>query len=328
MKGFRIHEAFWDAIPFAMQALRSKVAGNRKNTEFMKIGGYSFQACVDFYELAFTRRFGPEPSQTCLAPALFGGLDNKGVAKTLSEVRSFDLEAFRKLAEAFRPEDGCSLDAAEVMGGLLAAAISSATGFDSSAQEEFVRACDGLCVSNPFRQGGFAPLNSSVKWVSQPSKTNALDTGFGLACDVPSEDMWFHVQIWQDLQLPGTASNPEWAMSRRGLALALARHFENGGRRADAVARSLELVAKPRPPVKGSALAVPGVLEVPPPLRRQVMSLLEISLRILGQDVPLESKEHVEALFQAFPKIHAALAESVLTDLVPQKPATKKKKEK
>lgn len=40
---FRLHDAFWSAVPFALEALRYRVAGERKNTEHLKIAGLGFR---------------------------------------------------------------------------------------------------------------------------------------------------------------------------------------------------------------------------------------------------------------------------------------------
>ena len=58
--------------------------------------------------------------------------------------------------DAGRPEP------AELIGGLLAAAIAASEGLEGSAEVEFQRACDGMCVSNLVLLGEFSwgPLPS------------------------------------------------------------------------------------------------------------------------------------------------------------------------
>jgi len=283
--------------------------------------------------LVFTRTFGPKNAPTLrLASSFFGGQDHKGKAKTLSEVSAFELETFRNLTDAFDPGSGkelsSGLEPAELMGSFLAAAVAASRGFEGSAEEEFLRACDGMCVSNNMREAGSSPLRVAARWVAETLATNALDDGFATACGTSADVLRLHVQVWEDLKLPGTTIAPAWSLPKRRFALALARHFEGGDGergRASATAAAVEIVGRVRPPVKGSVLSVPGVLEVPPQLRRQVVSLLEVSVRFLNYEAPLESAEHLEELFKTFPLIRTALSKEVLDDLVPQRPAKKAK---
>merc|ERR1719247_850532 len=333
LSGFELHETFWDAMPFALQALHSKVAGSRKNTEYQKIGDYGFQACMEFYELAFTRTFGPGPAPSLrLASALFGGQDDNGVAKTLSEVTEFDLEAFRDIAEAMKPEEGCSgPEASELMGGLLAAGVSASVGLRGTAAEEFSRACDGMCVSNAMREAGYAPLHVASKWLADSLQPNALDVGFAAACSSTPESMRLYTQVWQDFQLPGTDKAPAWSNSKRRLAFALSKRFavsECHKERLLGLKAAMQVVSCARPPVKGTVLSSPGLLEVPPQLRRQVLSLLEVSLRLLDHKARLETPQELQELFETFPLVQAALSPTVLAELTPRKPAKKAKENK
>lgn len=120
---FELHPAFWMAVPFALEPLRTKVAGSRKFTEYHKIGGYGFKACSDFFELAFSRTFGAEGSLR-LASALLGGQDGKGQARMLSQVKSFNVDVFRELAETVKPQG--TFDGVELLGELMAAAVAAA----------------------------------------------------------------------------------------------------------------------------------------------------------------------------------------------------------
>ena len=49
--GFRIHDSFWLAIPFAVEALRTKVSGPRKLTELRKIAKSGRSYLLDFFEV-------------------------------------------------------------------------------------------------------------------------------------------------------------------------------------------------------------------------------------------------------------------------------------
>ncbi|CAE8613836.1 unnamed protein product, partial [Polarella glacialis] len=112
---FQLHEAFWSAVPFALEPLR-------------------------FYELAFTKTF--PPGELRLAAALLGGKDFKDKPRYVSAVSGFDLEGFRSLAQEFQPPEEVGSDAAELIGGLMAAAITAAE-FEKSdgAVAEFTLAC-------------------------------------------------------------------------------------------------------------------------------------------------------------------------------------------
>merc|ERR1712183_625297 len=121
-----------------------------------------------------------------------------GKAKCLSEVTGFDLEAFRCIAGALEPTGDSRPDAAELLGGLLAAAVTVSEGLEASPLDEFSRACDGMCVSNPFREAGFSTLHTASRWLSLSLQPNALDAHFAAACKIAPEVMCLHAQVWQD----------------------------------------------------------------------------------------------------------------------------------
>lgn len=87
--GFALHPAFWLAVPFALNSLQSKVAGSRKKDELIKLAKAGREPLLVFFDLAFGFPLplptgGSGGHLTCLAPALFGGADPKGVAQFLS----------------------------------------------------------------------------------------------------------------------------------------------------------------------------------------------------------------------------------------------------
>ena len=86
---FTLHETFWTAVPFALPALQTKVAGARKSTELFKIAKAGRPALLDFLSLSFGRPL-PGGGLPCLAPALFGGADAKGAARFLAACDGFD----------------------------------------------------------------------------------------------------------------------------------------------------------------------------------------------------------------------------------------------
>merc|ERR1712096_98922 len=109
-------------------------------------------------------------------------------------------------------DDAARPEPAELMGGLLAAAIAASEGLEGSTEEEFQRACDGMCVSNSMREAGLAPLQAASRWVAESLQPSVLDAGFATACGSTPAVIRLRVQVWQDLQLPGTAMMPAWSM--------------------------------------------------------------------------------------------------------------------
>ena len=95
---FRIHPSFWLAVPFAVDALATKVSGARKLTELRKIAAAGVPALLDFFELAFTRlpRFGDD---VAFGDALFGGPSTAG-SERLSVAMGFDAQRMRTAASA------------------------------------------------------------------------------------------------------------------------------------------------------------------------------------------------------------------------------------
>ena len=123
---FRVHGAFWRAVPFAVDALRTKVSGARKVAELRKIAKAGMGQLLDFFELAFSPLafFGEE---VAFGDALFGGPSTRSaegsleVPERISITVGFNGDAMRAVAAAL-PE-GLSADAQ--LGAVLAAAIIS-----------------------------------------------------------------------------------------------------------------------------------------------------------------------------------------------------------
>lgn len=217
---FELHPAFWMAVPFALEPLRTKVAGSRKFTEYHKIGGYGFKACSDFFELAFSRTFGAEGSLR-LASALLGGQDGKGQARMLSQVKSFNVDVFRELAETVKPQG--TFDGVELLGELMAAAVAAAEfeGVEDAASQ-LTKACDGMCVSNAMREAGLSPWRAYAAMMSEPPLPNSLDCRVAEACGISPASLARHAQVWDAMQICNARTGPEYSTEyRRNLALAL-----------------------------------------------------------------------------------------------------------
>ena len=118
--GFRVDPSFWTAVPFAVEALRTKVSGPRKVTELLKIAKMGRAKLLDFFELAFEPlvAFGDE---VAFGDALFGGPSSD--TRRLSVTMGFDAMRMHAAAAALPPDDELCADG--VVGGVLAAALIS-----------------------------------------------------------------------------------------------------------------------------------------------------------------------------------------------------------
>ena len=121
--GFRVHPSFWDAVPFATDALRHKVSGPRKLAELRKIAKAGIAPLLGFFDLAFSplAAFG---EAVAFGDALFGGQPGSDTCPSYERVsvaEGFDCGAMRRIADAL-PDD---IGADARLGAVLAAAIVS-----------------------------------------------------------------------------------------------------------------------------------------------------------------------------------------------------------
>merc|ERR1712098_235801 len=82
-----------------------------------------------------------------------------------------------------------------------------------------------------------------------------------------------------------------------------------------------QVLARERPPVKGAILGKPAVkkgespvqavVDVPPTLRARVLALLEVSLRLLRYDDPVEDSSQLGELLTKRPELQQALSANV-----------------
>jgi hypothetical protein len=158
---FRVHGAFWRAVPLSLRALRLKVSGPRKIIELHKIAKAGRAELLDWFELAFS----PLPASStdfCLGDALFSGAPNESELRdaderALSVTLGFDACAMRAAAAAL-PED---LEADALLGAVLSAAIVACdlqqhnpctVSVDDDLEEACLLAgppCDGACDESP-----------------------------------------------------------------------------------------------------------------------------------------------------------------------------------
>ena len=215
--GFRVHPAFWRAVPFATDALRSKISGPRKMSELCKIAKAGMPHVLDFYELAFSplATFGED---VAFGDALFGGPPpERGAAPArLSVTTGFNGAQMRAIAGSL-PDDA-SADAR--LGGVLAAAVLSCdlrrtgqyvcglggecvlagppehlgySAGDAAARDEQMRAClvlsvaeveracAGLCASAEMRQAAEEPLNIAMSLLQPLPPANGQHEIFAAA---------------------------------------------------------------------------------------------------------------------------------------------------
>lgn len=302
---FRLHDAFWSAVPFALEALRYRVAGERKNTEHLKIAGLGFRPAAAFFSLAFGHTFGPRRDLR-LATALFGGQDAKGRARVMPEVTGFDAEKFR----AFASELSSVTDAQELHGGLLALAI-SASDLQAGGHapfDEFVCACDGTSASNAVREAGSSVLMPAARLAAAADTPGRLEAAFAAAFGIEAPNFALHAQVLEALNLCVSRTGPAGAEAwRRRAALALLGESEAARR----VRGAAEALAVERPLVRGTILRAPAFSNVPPQMRGKVMLLVDVGLRLIGHADAVESEEHFEALFKTRPALRECLAPSM-----------------
>eukprot|EP01052_Picozoa_sp_SAG31_P021996 SAG31_NODE_1729_length_7427_cov_1.746725_3_plen_224_part_00 len=91
-------------VPFALDALKRKVAGSRKLMEILKIAKVGNQSLKDFFLLCFETRFllpcsgdASPGGSGCLAPGMFGGCNADGQSRYMPPIRSFDGRKFKGL---------------------------------------------------------------------------------------------------------------------------------------------------------------------------------------------------------------------------------------
>ena len=186
--GFKLHDAFWSAVPFANDALRVKVAGNRKLTEILKIAKYGPDRLQSFLQLACSRQFTTGTGTCVLAPAMFGGVpalpgkksrkkkdssateQSRGPLRvcTLSHVEDFDTHSFQILCASMsgyrglRPDESLGLHFAAAL--LCTRVASESTMSDIEiASNNFHCCCDGLSSSNSMRQAGHSTLEAVLE---------------------------------------------------------------------------------------------------------------------------------------------------------------------
>uniref|UniRef100_A0A7S3PK47 Poly A polymerase head domain-containing protein n=1 Tax=Aplanochytrium stocchinoi TaxID=215587 RepID=A0A7S3PK47_9STRA len=204
---FRIHEAFWDALPGAVDRLKSKVAGSRKVTELLKLAKYGSGRLTTLMITAFDK-------DKLLAPALFGGKDGTGDSKFFPDITSFDSNRFYFVVEGsqFKEE---SVD--RLLGVYLAVAICNSRFVEPADSYEmkieyFNIACDGMCCSNEMRSAGEFIIKSIQLFSEYGKETDLFVEGLDRCfitgnyrndCgDGNERDIFkFHLATWRILNL-------------------------------------------------------------------------------------------------------------------------------
>lgn len=194
------------------------------------------------------------------------------------------------------------------MGAFLAAAIvSSRFSGNTSHLDEYTQACNGMSVSNSMRDAGQVLLQIVKRLSEAPQRPGSLESAVASACEVPAERICTLVQVWENLQFTGAAK--EWSESLKDAQRKVALNILDfvSPCRAREVASCLDCIAIERPAVKGSVLTLPGVLDVPPVLRRSMISCLEVALRLLSYSAPLEEATDLNQLLADKPQMQTVL---------------------
>ena len=162
--GFRVHASFWRAVPFATEALRTKVSGPRKLAELRKISKAGLPALLDFFELAFSPLAVFGESDVAFGDALFGGPPPEGedAPDRISVAVGFDADEMRRLTQAL-PKGICN--DAQIGAALTAAIISSdlrRNGACGVGMEGFEEMC---ILAGPPEHLGYAPDDArALNW--------------------------------------------------------------------------------------------------------------------------------------------------------------------
>ena len=219
--GFALDGSFWKAIPFALDALKVKVAGSRKLTEMSKISKLGHAKLQAFMLVAFDRRFTVASGQTaCLAPALFGGNTPGKVAQFPNDVNDFDSEQFTRMlcAVPVAQHSGDDLFAEHLAAAFTASTFEAddqaAAAEDGEAQcagsrsAQWGKACAGMSVPNTVCDTGDYILEVSEALSkcndTQPLPHDAAMAEALTACglDISAAQFALHVKVWLSLISP------------------------------------------------------------------------------------------------------------------------------
>merc|ERR1712151_1271786 len=81
--------------------------------------------------------------------------------------------------------------------------------------------------------------------------------------------------------------------------------------KAEMLCTDVQVMSQQRQPVKGAVLGIKGVLDVPPQLRARVLACLEIALRLLQYDAPLDDETQLHVLLREKPQLREALSPQI-----------------
>ncbi|KAL1528983.1 hypothetical protein AB1Y20_010304 [Prymnesium parvum] len=318
---FEVHSTFWLAVPFAVEALRTKVAGPRKMAELYKVAKAGRPALLAFFELTFQplAAFGDD---IMFGDALFGGPSCN--CTRLSVTQGFNSTKMREAAASLP----LHISADGAIGAVLAAAVLSsdlkacasaapppalhsvpaadlpAAAAAALSLAEVRRACDGLCAPARMRAAAAAPLEQLLRLLGAPPPQGqhaALAAALrraplrrGVAAeDASAAGVAALLRMWELLRLeprlPAAEVGPEFTL---GLARARCSPATS-----DALARRLRLLSAAGPQLSGRAVA--GLEEVPAHLRAQLLAQLHVLGRLRGDTSTLETAEELREWVQA-----------------------------
>merc|ERR1712039_86960 len=80
------------------------------------------------------------------------------------------------------------------------------------------------------------------------------------------------------------------------------------------VSACLDCISIERPVVKGKVLSIPGVIDVPPQLRKAMISSLEVALRLVNYLAPLEDETNLKQLLDEKPQFQMVLTKNLWSE--------------
>lgn len=332
---FQIHESFWKALPFALDSLKSKVAGSRKMTEITKMAKYGNEKIIGLFKLCFRKRFihDVEGNETCLATGIFGGQDSNSVPHYLPPIEQFAKERFLPVVEEAMP-DSSEVSADEILGCFLAVAMFStrfkdhekweadnaAAGVMSVPEEAFDRACNGLSTSNDLRSAGMRLLSSyeQLRVIRDTEKMQPTPIDLIFGSRLPSATLNGSEEsdadaglkfrrlrsVWEVLNL---AKQPEHYAHE--LIVSMLSHGSEVSRAASPLVQTYLSDLRSAPPTNLSGKGVSSLKQVPPHLRGTLITSLHILCRMRGETGNLDAPGALENFMQTS-------CENLLTDLL------------
>jgi hypothetical protein len=299
---FVVHETFWKALPFALDSLKSKVAGSRKLTEILKLAKYGKSNLIDFFGLCFRKQFVylADGSKTTLASGIFGGVDYQNKAHFLPSLEGFDKDCFLGIVEG----DSIVMDkmsSDQVVSCFLAVALLSSRfppyeswrytddpahnaatdAATSMATKCMMRACNGLGCSNVFSEAGLFLLSSCHKLGQLYTFNNAfsnLDAIFEARVPALSSpgDFGRYFHVWDVLRL---GSGPSLQFTH-AIVLSMIEHTVSPDTGVLSFLQGALTTLKEAATPKLTGRGISTIPSIPPHLRGHILNRLLVFCRL------------------------------------------------